>query len=349
MRVRPPLVELTIARIKEFLREREAIFWVFFMPLLFALVLGFAFRSKPPERIPVAVATAPAAAEARMMQALARSPYLAPRVLTAAAGREALRSGAVALLVEPAAPGGEVTFHYDPTRPDSRIARLEAEDALERAAGRTDLVPIRSREIKDRGARYIDFLLPGLLGMNLMSTGIWSLAFSITNARNRRVLKRLVATPMRRGHFLLAQVLARLGFLGFEVVLLVGFGWLAFGVGVRGSLPLLALICLLGAMCFSGLGLLIASRVTSVEGASGLTNLTMLPMWLCSGVFFSSQRFPAQAQPFIQALPLTALNNALRAVINDARPFSAVAPSLALLTAWTVVAFAVALKIFKWK
>ncbi|HEY8022274.1 MAG TPA: ABC transporter permease [Thermoanaerobaculia bacterium] len=356
MRVRPPLVELTVARAKEFVREPEAIFWVFAVPIVFSIVLGFAFRAKPPDRTPVAVAI-PAAAAAgdgsaamAAMAALARSPFLAPRPYPEAAGHEALRTGKVSLLVTPGGGGSRgVTFEFDPTQPESRIARLEAQDALERAAGRADVVPVRAVEMTEKGSRYIDFLIPGLLGMNLMGTGIWSLAFSITNARSRRILKRLVATPMRRSDFLLAQIFARLVFLAIEVTLLVGFGWIVFGVAVRGSILLLLATCFLGAMCFCGLGLLIASRVTTLEGASGLTNLVMLPMWLCSGVFFSSDRFPAKAQPLIQALPLTALNNALRDIMNEAKPLSAVAPALALLAAWGVVSFAVALKIFKWK
>ncbi len=354
MRVRPPLVELTVARAKEFVREPEAIFWVFAVPIVFSVVLGFAFRSKPPDRLPVAVVTraaagAPDPAAARVVAALARSPFLQPRAYPEAAGRDALRTGKVSLLVVPAPAGPGATFQFDPTQPDSRIARLEATDALERAAGRADVVPVRSVEVTEKGSRYIDFLMPGLLGMNLMGTSIWSLAFSITTARNRRILKRLVATPMRRGDFLLAQIFARLVFLAVEVALLTGFGWIVFGVAVRGSMLLFLFTCFFGAMCFCGLGLLIGSRVTTLEGASGLTNLVMLPMWLCSGVFFSSERFPVKVQPFIQALPLTALNNALRAIMNEAKPFSAVAPALGLLAVWGVASFAVALKIFKWK
>lgn len=354
MRVRPPLVELTSARAKEFVREPEAIFWVFAVPIIFSIVLGLAFRAKPPDRIPVAIAANTAAASdpaaAQTLAALARSPFLQARIYPEPEAREALRTGKVSLLVEPGgSPAAPVTFQYDPTQPESRIARLEATDALERAAGRRDLLPVRAVEATEPGSRYIDFLIPGLLGMNLMGTGIWSLAFSITNARNKRILKRLVATPMRRSDFLLAQILARLVFLAIEVALLVGFGWIAFGVAVRGSLLLLILLCFVGAMCFCGLGLLIGSRVTTMEGASGLANLVMLPMWLCSGVFFSADRFPAKAQPFIQALPLTQCNNALRAIMNEAKPFSAVAPALGALAIWAVVSFAVALKIFKWK
>ncbi|MFY9821981.1 MAG: ABC transporter permease [Thermoanaerobaculia bacterium] len=343
-----PLAELTIARAKEFAREPEALFWVFFFPVLLAVALGLAFRDKGPDKIPVGVVAASEAdaVAARTAKVLASSPLLLPRPYSAAAGREALRTGRISLLVEP---GPATTFRFDETRPDSRIARLEADEALQRAAGRKDPVAVRAEKVTEKGGRYIDFLVPGLLGMNLMGSGIWSLAFSVTTARTKRVLKRLVATPMRKSHYLLAQVLGRLAFLIPEVVILIGSGWLFFGVAVRGSLLLLALASLLGAMTFCGLGLLIASRVSTIEGASGIANLVMMPMWLLSGVFFSSERFPDAVQPYIKALPLTALNQALRGIITEGHSLIAVAPQLAIVLAWGLVSFAVALKIFRWR
>ena len=343
-----PLVELTISRAKEFVREPEALFWVFFFPVLLAVALGLAFREKGPDKIPVGIVAASEAdaVASRLAKALASSPVLLPRQYPAAAGREALRTGRISLLVEPGPP---VMFRFDETRPDSRIARLEAGEALQRAAGRKDVVAVRAEKVTEKGARYIDFLVPGLLGMNLMGTGIWSLAFSVTTARSKRVLKRLVATPMRKSHYLLSQILGRLGFLIPELIILVGAGWLFFGVAVRGSLLLLALTSLLGAMTFCGLGLLIASRVSTIEGASGLANLVMLPMWLLSGVFFSSERFPDAVQPVINALPLTALNQALRGIITEGRSLTAIAPQLAIVVAWGLGSFTVALKIFRWR
>jgi ABC-2 type transport system permease protein len=378
-----PLLQLTLARVREFVREPEALFWVFAFPLLLAVALGLAFRDKAPDRIPVAVAAG--AGADRSLAALARSPVLLGRVMAPEAGREALRTGKISLLIEsgapagpssaapagssldasdparpaapvaaapasaPPAPGQRMVFRFDPTRPESRIATLEAEDALERAAGRADVVTIRTEQVSERGSRYIDFLIPGLLGLNMMGTGIWSIAFSVTTARQKQLLKRLVATPMRRSDYLLAQVLGRLVFLVPEMVVLVGVGWLAFGVAVRGSLALLLAACTLGAMTFCGMGLLIASRVRTVEGASGLANLVMLPMWLVSGVFFSSERFPERVQPLIRALPLTALNDALRGIMNEARPLAGVGAQLAILAAWCVVSFLLALRIFRWR
>ena len=340
----PPLVELTLARLREFLREPEALFWVFAFPVLLALALGLAFRGKAPEKIPVGIAEGPRAAATA--GALGSSPGLAARVYGERAGREALRTGKISLLVEE--DGGPV-YRFDPTRPDARAARLEVDDALQRAAGRVD--PLRPREsrVAEPGSRYIDFLVPGLLGMNLMGTGMWGLGFSIVNARVRKLLKRLAATPMRRSEYLLSQMLARLVFLVFEVAILVGFGWLAFGVAVRGSILALAFVSLLGAASFSGLGLLISSRTKTIEGVSGLMNLAMLPMWLLSGTFFSWERFPEAIHPFIRALPLTALNDALRAVMTEGRPLSTLGLELGVLAITGVVSFLVAVRIFRWQ
>lgn len=350
MKTYPPLVELTRSRVFEFLREPEAVFWVYAFPVLLAVALGFAFREKAPDRIPIGVVaeagTTAGSPEAPGTRALRASPALAVRAYGAAEGAEALRTGKISLLVEPGPP---LTFRYDETRPDSRVARLEANEALQRAAGRRDALPTRSLLSTEKGARYIDFLLPGLLGMNLMGTGIWSFAFSITNARARRVLKRLIATPMSKRDYLLSQIVGRLVFLVPEVVVLLVAGWLLFGVSVRGSLATFALLCLLGSLAFCGLGLLVAARVRTIEGASGLANLVLMPMWILSGTFFSSERFPKAVQPLIELLPLTALNEALRGVMNEGMGLAQLGPQLLILAGWGVGCFGVALRIFRWK
>lgn len=339
-KIHSALVELTIARMKEFVRETEAIFWVFGFPLLLTLALGFAFREKAPDRIPVG-ATDPA-----RVQVLATSPALQARVYTPEAGREELRRGKISLFVEG---GATPVYLFDPTRPESRTARVEADAVLQKAAGRREVFAAKDVHMQEQGSRYIDFLVPGLLGMNLMGTGIWGIAFSIVNSRLKKLLKRLVATPMRKSDFLIAQFLSRLVWLVIEVVMVLAFAWLVFDVSVRGSLFVLALICLLGGMSFAAIGLLVSSRAQTLEAVSGITNLVMMPMWLCSGVFFSYERFPDAAKPFIRALPLTALNDALRGVMNDGMTLMQVAPQLLNLLAWAVVAYFLALKIFRWQ
>jgi ABC-type multidrug transport system permease subunit len=339
-----PLVQLTLARMREFYREPEAIFWVFGFPLVLAFALGIAFRNRGPGELKVGVLRAPG--DSAIATALDRAPGLAAAVLDSSEARVELRTGRIALLVVPGTP---LVYRYDSTRTESRLARLEADAALQRARGRADAAPVRDERITEPGARYIDFLIPGLLGMNLMGSGLWGIGFSVVQARTKKLLKRLMATPMRRGHYLLSFILSRLLFLFLEIAALVGFGWLMFGVGVRGSYVALALITVLGALSFAGLGMLVASRARTIEAVSGLMNLVMLPMWILSGTFFSYARFPDAMQPFVKALPLTALNDALRAVMIDGTGLMRLGAPLAIVAGWGAVSFGVALRIFRWR
>ena len=339
-----PLVEMTINRLKEFGREPDVAFWVFAFPLLLTIALGFAFRDKPPDRIPVGVTQGPLAQQ--RLDALKKSPTLMPRIYAAEEGREELRRGNISLLVNG---DGAPVYRLDPTRPESRTARVEVDAALQSSAGRRDAFRAKEEHVTEQGSRYIDFLVPGLLGMNLMSTGMWSIGFSIVNARLRKLLKRLVATPMRKSDYLLSHFAARLVFLVVEVASISIVAWLVFDVAIRGSLALFALTCLIGGATFAGLGMLIGSRVDTLEAISGLMNVVMMPMWICSGVFFSYERFPDAVKPLIRVLPLTALNDALRAVINDGYGLAHIAPQLAILAVWAVVTAVIGLKIFKWQ
>jgi len=343
-KVRSPLIELTLARTKEFLREPEAIFWVFAFPMVLTLALGFAFREKPPDRVPVGVVEGPQA-KARM-NALAKSPVLQPRTYSAEEGRNALRHGKISLLVD-----GDATplYLFDATRPDARTARFEADAALQNASGRRDVFVAKEQHVTEQGSRYVDFLVPGLLGMNLMGTGIWGIGFPVVQARLKKLLKRLIATPMRKSDYLIAQFLFRLIFLVFEVVLLMAFAYFVFDVRVRGSLFTFALVCLIGGAAFAGLGLVVASRARTIEAVSGIANLVMVPMWICSGVFFSYERFPDAAKVFIRLLPLTALNDALRAVMNDGATLMQITPQIGVLLAWSAVTYLAGLKIFRWQ
>lgn len=335
------LYQLTSARFRLFMREPEALFWVFGFPILLAVGLGIAFRNRPPDVLPVA-ATTP-----QLTQALAADRGLRASTMDEAAGTHALAVGDIQLLAIQTAQG--VDYKYDDTNPDARLARLLADRAIQTAAGRHDAVPARNELIHEAGARYIDFVVPGLLGMNLMGSAIWGLGFSIVEARQKKLLKRLVASPMPRWQYLASFLLSRLVLLVIEVVAFLGFARIAFGVPFRGSLAELAVLCVLTSLSFSALGLLIASRARTMEAASGLMNLVMLPMWILSGVFFSASRFPAVIQPFVRALPLTAANEALRANMLQGIGLSYLVAPTAILLAWLVIPFAVALRIFRWR
>jgi len=336
------------ARLLELKREPEVIFWVFGFPLLLALGLGIAFRNKPADVTPVAIVAGPGAGNA--VSLLRQSPRGSPirvTVVTEAEASLGFRLGKYDLVIAPDGKGG-FQYRYDPARPESVLSRAEVDDALQTAAGRLDPLPTSGVASTEPGSRYIDFLIPGLLGMNLMNSGMWGIGFALVDMRQRKLLKRFVGTPMRRSDFLLALTASRLVLMLVEIVLLLGLGVLAFHMQVLGSLYTILLLNTVGAVSFAGLGLLTASRAQKIESVSGLMNLVMMPMWIFSGVFFSSERFPAMLQPVIKLLPLTALNDALRATILQGASLGAQSGRMLVLLAWGGISFILALRWFRW-
>ncbi|MGH7474777.1 MAG: ABC transporter permease [Longimicrobiales bacterium] len=345
---RSSLTQLTLMRVREFAREPEAVFWTFFFPVVMALALGVAFRNRGPAPVSVGVvASGVAALPDSVVAAMEAAPALRVRRLLAGEAERELARGDVALVV--LAEGSGYTYRYDRAREESRLARLLADDVLQREAGRVDPLRVRERPVEERGSRYIDFLIPGLIGLNLLSTGLWGVGYTVVRLRSGQLLKRFMATPMRRTEFLLSFVLGRLVFLGLELAVLLGFAWLAFDVASRGSLLAVLVICVLGAFSFTAFGLLVSSRARTTEAVSGLMNLAAVPMWILSGVFFSADNFPDAMQPFIQALPLTAFLNALRAVMLEGQALSGTGAWLALVIGWGVATGAAALAIFRWR
>jgi ABC-2 type transport system permease protein len=339
---------LVIVRMKELKREPEVVFWVFGFPLLLALGLGIAFRNKPADVTFVAIVQDSEAQNA--LSLIERSPQkssIRAEVLDKQTALKGFRLGKYDLVVESDGSGG-FQYLYDPARPESVLSRAELDDALQVAAGRKNPLPTSSVISNEPGSRYIDFLIPGLIGMNLMNSGMWSIGFALVDMRQRKLLKRFVATPMRKSDFLLALAGGRLVLMIVEVGLLLGFGALVFHIRVLGSLLSILLLSAIGAVGFAGLGLLTASRAQKIESVSGLINLIMMPMWIFSGVFFSYQRFPAVIQPFIKALPLTALNDALRAIILEGAPLATQAGRLLVLLLWGGISFLLALRWFRW-
>jgi len=332
------------ARFREFYRESEVVFWSFIFPVVVAVGLGIAFRNRPVEVLSVAVVEGPEA-EA-VARTLAAAPALQAKTMSAEDAARGLRMGRVALVVVPGRDAA--TYRLDPSRPESVLARARADDALQRAAGRADPLPTRAEEVHEPGARYIDFLIPGIIGMNLMGGGMWGMGFNLVDMRIKRLLKRLIATPMRRGDFMLAQMATRVLFMFVEVTFVLVFGHLAFGVPIRGSWLAIYGVGALGAFAFAGLGLLVACRAQRIEAVMGLMNVAMVPMWVCSGIFFSADRFPDAVQPLIRALPLTALNDALRAVILEGASLAAQSRSLLVVGLWGLVSFVVGLRFFRW-
>ena len=335
------LYQLTAARFRLFFREPEAIFWIFIFPILMVVGLGIAFRNRPADILPVG-ATTP-----HFAQMLSLDKGLSVVTLDQAAGAKALATGKI-LVLAIETPSG-VVYQYDDTNPDARNARLLADDALQLGAGRTPAIPLRNQFVHEAGARYIDFVVPGLLGMNLMGSAMWGMGFAIVEARQKKLLKRMIASPMPRWQYLASFLLSRLFILVIEVGFFLGFARISFGVPFRGPLWQLALVCVLTSLAFSAMALLVASRARTMEAASGLMNLVMMPMWILSGIFFSATRFPAIIQPIVRALPLTAAIDAMRGNMLQGQSLQQLLLPVLTLVFWFVAPFAVALKIFRWK
>jgi len=349
-----PFKQLVLCRFREHIREPEAIFWVYGFPLIMTLVLGIAFREKgKDEPLLVDIEDGPHAEfVAKALMAEGDRFKIMRGIFEICKKR--LRKGETTLVVQSEPVTGaslpyQITYLYDPVRPESGLAEKAVDEVLQKASGRTNPLKTEAKIFAEQGGRYIDFLVPGLLGMGLMGGGLFGVGFAIVDMRIRKLLKRFLATPMRRPDFLLALMASRFAFMLPEVLMLLVFSYFIFGVTNMGSFWLLLLCIFLGGITFSGIGLLVGSRAKTLEAASGLMNLVMLPMWVLSGVFFSADRFPDAAQPFIRALPLTLVNDALRAVMNEGAGFLDIGWQLFGLALWSIVTFAIALKIFRWQ
>jgi ABC-2 type transport system permease protein len=338
-----PLVELALARLREFVREPEAMFWAFIFPILMSVTLAIAFPGGGSKAVLVAIE--PGTGADRIRDALEHAAGVTVRDVGAANEARALREGDIHLLIIPTTPP---TYRFDPARDESRVARLVVDNALKRAAGRSEPWAAREDPVQVPGSRYVDWLIPGIVGLNIMGTSMWGIGFAIVQSRMRKLLKRLVASPMLKREYLLAQVGGRLVLLAPEAGVPLVFGVVVLGLPVRGSIAATSIVCLVGALAFGGFGLLLASRARTFEAISGLMNMTMVPMWVLSGVFFSSSNFPQAVQPLIHALPLTALVDALRSVVLDGAGLAAVSRELAILAGWGLGGFAIALRIFRW-
>jgi len=339
---------LLMARMRELIREPELIFWIFGFPILLALGLGIAFRNKPAEVTSIVVVASPGVQDVvGMIRRSPQSSSINLQVLEKSQALQAFNFGKYDLVVEPDGQGG-VRYIYDPSRSETVLSRAEVDDALQSGAGRTNPVAASSSVLTEPGSRYIDFLIPGLLGMTLMNSGMWGVGFALVDMRQRKLLKRFVATPMRKSDFLLALASSRLVLMLIEVGLLLSLGVLAFQMRVLGSIAAVLLLAGLGSVAFGGLGLLAASRAQKIETVSGLINLVMMPMWIFSGVFFSYEHFPAKILPFVKILPLTALNDALRTTILQGASLRSQAGRILILALWGGISFALALKWFRW-
>jgi ABC-type multidrug transport system permease subunit len=313
--------------------------------VLLSIALGIAFRVRGPE--PTVVGSLPGISDD--LKQILVDAKIQVKPLDAASAEAELRAGRVnLLLVPPQAPAQPITYRFDPSRVEARQARATVNQILQRAAGQTEPRLVRDEEVHEPGSRYIDFLIPGLLAMNLMSGSMWGVAWVIVHMRVRKLLKRLLAAPMRRRDLMFSIGLARLVLIPMEVAFIVLFARLFFSVQVAGSYLALLTMAFAGSASFAAIAILVASRAQNTETVSGLMNLVMLPMFIASGVFFSASNFPDSIQPVIRLLPLTAMCDGMRAVMIDGAGFGGILWPLAILALWGVPAFLLGLRYFRW-
>jgi len=342
-----PLMQLVKSRLLEFIRQPEAVFWVYLFPILMVIALGSAFRTQTIESFDVVIEAGQKAENIARVLEDAEGKIFQTEILAVEDAATKLRIGKTTLVI--GVKDDNYVYKYDPTRPGSMAAKSAVDTELQKAEGRTDAFVAIEEAKSDPGGRYIDFLVPGLLGMGLMGGGLFGVGFAIVDLRIRKLLKLFMATPMKRSHFLLSLMLSRMVFMVPEVILLLVFSWLFFGVTVYGSWLLILLLIVVGSIQFAGIGLLIASRVKTLEAASGLLNLAMLPMWTLCGIFFSYDRFPDFLHPFIRLLPLTPVVDSLRAVMLEGAGIAQIWPELINMSLWGVISFGIALLIFRWR
>lgn len=343
-----PMAYLILARLREFLREPHAVFWVYIFPLILMSTLGVAFRNHGPD--PARIVVVQGVQAESVCTKLKSDPRFQATLCDEQEALHRFRISRADLIVKASVDGpNRYDYYFDPSRAESVLARQSVDDLLQQKAGRRDAAQIRDHEIDEPGGHYADFLVPGLLGMGLLGGGLWGIGYAVVDMRIRKLLKHYYATPMKRSHFLAALAISRLVFTITEVLLLLVFARVIFGVVSQGSYLALSAVILLGAVEFSGVGLLVGSRAQTMETLSGIMNATMLPMWIGSGVFFSTERFPELVQSALFLLPLTPLIHALRAIMLEGASLVSLGTDLASMIGWGGATFALALCWFRWK
>ena len=353
-----PLWHLMICRFREFIRQPEAVFWTYGFPLIMILSLGLAFRSSEPapaiiDVVEIIPNTGPEDLSVATIERLKQSTGAQIRHLQGdeadqASWQRRLQTGKTNLVIVPQT-DGSFQFWYEPQRSESVLAKVVAESQLAKSAASTNMPSISEHRLEAVGSRYIDFLVPGMLAMNIMGGGLWGIGFLVVDARIRKLLKRLLATPMKRRDYLLSLMAMRLGFGVCEMSAILLFSYLVFGVSCRGNYIELVLTALMGGATFAGVGMLLASRAQTSEAISGLMKLVVLPMWIFGGVFFSYERFPEYVQWALKALPFVCLVDGLRGIMLEGNSMLTLWRPLLTMSAWGIVCFVVAIRIFRWK
>jgi len=330
------LLRLFVLHIKKFFRQPAILFWAVGFPVIMAWVLGAAFSKPDNPVVPVGILSS-------SHMPLSVLPNITWVPTTESTLRRDLRLGEFSLYVS--LDDGRLTAHYDPKNQAAKLAYLTLEKSLSDLQGGSGLTV---DPISRQGSRYIDFLLPGLAALSIMNSALWGLGWGTIEMRMKKMLRRMVATPMSKVAFLGSLIMARIVVGLFELLILFGFCKLYFNMSFIGSYTAFLMVFLAGNIAFCGFGILVASRTSSTTIANGLINMVTLPMMVLSGVFFSYRQFPEWAVSVIEYLPLTQLADAFRLLMNEPVGVAHVGFTVTLLLVTGIVTSAIGLKLFRW-
>jgi ABC-type multidrug transport system permease subunit len=370
------LWQLISALFREIIREPGVLFWGILFPILMSLGLGLAFSKKADVTRKVAIVNngetpMPGTSNSILSdflqdnceknlselkedwkwkyviqeEKLGNSIFLFYNMEWSEA-MKLLKRGTINVLI--IGTNNSVEYHFDPMNSDAELTYLKLSNII--GGGKIHIEKTNS-EIKPltvTGTRYIDFLVPGLITMGVMMSCMWGISYGIIEKRSKKLLRRLVATPMKKSHFLIALITVRITMNFIESLILFLFALLTFKMTIQGDITALILMFLAGNIAFAGIAVFVSSNTSNTEVGNGLINFVVFPMMVLSGIFFSYHNFPDWSIPVIQRLPLTTLTDGIRSIFNEGAGYNEVALPILILTATGILFFSAGLKIFKW-
>jgi ABC-type multidrug transport system permease subunit len=368
------LWRLTASQFMEIVREPGVLFWGIIFPILMSLGLGVAFTQKADVlrkvaiiKSPVTIAADTTALSEFLINNCERNPdegkdsYDWKLVMKDdklgnsifqfyemdwQSSMMLLKRGTVNIILKN--DDGDTEYHFDPMNPDAQLSYIK----LNTVIGPGKVVATESNAniklLTVTGTRYIDFLVPGLISMGVMMSCMWGISYGIIEKRSKKLLRRLVATPMKKSHFLIAMITVRISMNFVESAVLFLFALFVFDMVIQGDPGALILLFLAGNIAFSGLAVFVSSHTSNTEVGNGLINVVVMPMMVLSGIFFSYHNFPDWSIPVIQKFPLTMLTDGIRSIFNEGAGYAEVTIPILILVATGIIFFIAGLKIFKW-
>lgn len=370
------LWQLTSALFREIIREPGVLFWGILFPILMSLGLGIAFTKKADVLRKIAVINPsqnqvstidtgmiynflnnscekniPSEKEGYKWKFVIKDEKLGNSIflfydLSWDGAMKLLKRGTMNVLLLNNL--GTTEYHFDPMNPDAQLTYLKLKSILGKGEIKTVVSNGEIKPLTVTGTRYIDFLVPGLITMGVMMSCMWGISYGIIEKRSKKLLRRLVATPMKKSHFLIALITVRITMNFIESIVLFIFALFAFKMSIQGSITALIMMFIAGNFAFAGIAVFVSSNTSNTEVGNGLINFVVFPMMVLSGIFFSYQNFPDWSIPVIKLLPLTMLTDGIRSIFNEGAGFQEVGLPILMLAATGVLFFSAGLKIFKW-